>query len=100
MKSNRADGRSTMRKDFAWVGTRAVHARAMSRQIAGEAGRMYPGNFDCESVKKNTTDRDQESRKSECELSLLLFAICAPPAMAVQSRTPVHGRKATSKTGK
>src|SRR5215467_15313095 len=76
-----------------------------SSAAAGTAGRMYPGNFDCEALKKSTGKNSQINRKNCHESSGVIVA----SRFSVQRRRSrwtiakssqsVQGMSASSRTG-
>ena len=78
-------------------GRRSGDASAMSHAIAGNAGRMYIGSFELETLKKAITTTDQTSSKrstlSEPWRGALQASRIAP------GNAPVHGRRPSATMG-
>src|SRR5262249_17298434 len=68
--------------------------------IAGIAGKTYPGNFECDAEKKSRQKPAQESKKAEKGETFTGAKSFLPATMVAQSNRGVHGKTATSTTGR
>ena len=83
---------------FVFPSAIANPARAMSTAIAGMAGRMYPGNFDLEIVKKTRHKRAQDKKKRAFGDNCFTRTNFADPTIKDHTARAVQGRRATSRT--